>query len=155
MLCLYVSMTGAEGKYGRNTQMDFSYLHSYAMAQNYGILPVRTFFDFRHTKLPENQDKLLNLRSISKVKVLSFLMGLTLMFLIMASYVLTWDKKELLLSSSSDQISFTAATAEASSENTLMDLKLLVKIIRSKLEYTPRKVPDQKDVTETDSRVSL
>ncbi|XP_074531135.1 carbohydrate sulfotransferase 15-like [Halichoeres trimaculatus] len=156
-------MSGTECKYGSSTQTDYNFLHSYPMAQNYGTQPVRTFFDFRHTNPPENQDfplfSLSNLRSISKVKVMSFLMGLTLMFLIMASYILTWDKKELLLTSSSDQLrpvfvpTCTAAAAGAPSENTFMDLKLLVKIIRSKLEYSPRKVPDEKDVTETDSHL--
>ncbi|XP_034538581.1 carbohydrate sulfotransferase 15-like [Notolabrus celidotus] len=158
-------MSRTECKYGNNTQTDYSYIHTFPMGQNYGTGPVRTFFEFRHISGTENLDlklsplfSLPNLRSISKVKVVSFLMGLTLMFLIMASYILTWDKKELFLTPSSDQlrpvfVPTCTSAADASSKNTLMDLKQLVKIIRSKLEYTPRKVPGEKDVTETDSHL--
>ncbi|XP_035519279.1 carbohydrate sulfotransferase 15-like [Morone saxatilis] len=153
-------------KYGRNTQTDHSYiLHSLPMAENYGKTPVKTLFDFKHTNLPDTLDvkwvsllTLTNLRSISKVKVVSFLMGLTLMFLIMASYILTWDKKGLFFTPSPDQfrpvvIPTNTTAAEAPSEKNLIDMKLLVKIISSKLEYKPRKVPDIKDVTETDSHL--
>lgn len=156
-------------KYGSNTQADHNYkLHSFPMAQNYGNRPVKTFFDFRHINVSENLNvkwapllSLTNLRSISKVKVVSFLMGLTLMFVVMVSYILTWDKKGLLFTPSPDHFrpvvvltSTAAAAADVSSDN-LIDMKLLVKIISSKLEYTPRKVPDEKEVVETDSRVSL
>lgn len=152
-------------KYGSNTQTDHDYgLHSLPTAENYGERPVRTFFDFRHMSLPENLDvkcvpllSLAHLRSISKVKVVSFLMGLTLTFLIMASYILTWDKKGLLFTPSPNQLRPVTGTAvaEVSPEKNLIDMKLLVRIIGSKLEYTPRKVPDKKDVVETDSHVSL
>lgn len=170
LLRFYVSMSLSDCKYGSNTQRDPTYsLHSLPMAENYGKRPVRTLFDFRHTDVTENLDfkwvpllSLTNLRSVSKVKLVSFLMGLTLTFLVMASYILTWDKKGLLLTPSPYQLrpvvvptSTAAAAAEVSSENTLMDMKLLVKIIGSKLEYTPRKVPDEKDVVGTDSHVSL
>lgn len=158
-------MSLSDCKYGSNTQTDHNYsLHSLPMAENYGK---RAFFDFRHTNVPENPDVkwgplllLANLRSVSKVKVVSFLMGLTLTFLIMASYILTWDKKGLLFTPSPYQlrpvvIPTSSAAAEVSSEKDLIDMKLLVKIISSKLAYTPRKVPDVKDVIETDSHVSL
>lgn len=46
------------------------------------------------------------------------------------------------------------ATAEASCDKDSVDMKLLVKIISFKLEYPPRKVPDEKDVVDTDSHVS-
>ncbi|XP_073338751.1 carbohydrate sulfotransferase 15-like [Pagrus major] len=154
-------------KYGSNPQKDHNYcLHSLPMAEDYhGKRPVRTFFDFRHPNVSENMDvkwapllSLTNLRSISKVKVVSFLMGLTLTFLIMASYILTWDKKGLLFTPSPDQfrpvVVLTSATAaEASSEKNLIDMKLLVKLVGSKLEYKPRKVPDEKDVIEMDSHL--
>ncbi|XP_045926350.1 carbohydrate sulfotransferase 15-like isoform X1 [Micropterus dolomieu] len=148
---------------GSNTQTDHHYsLHSLPMAENYGK---RTFFDFNHTNVPETLDvkwvpllSLSNLRSISKVKVVSFLIGLTLTFLIMASYILTWDKKRLLLTPSPFQLRSvgvpnSTATADDSSEKILIDMKLLVKIISSKLEYKPRNVPDEKDVIETDSHL--
>lgn len=158
----------SDWKYGSNTPTDHSYsLHSLPMAEDYGKRPVRTVFDFKHTNGSENLDvkwvpklSLTNLRSISKVKVVSFLMGLTLMFVIMASYVLTWDKKRLLFTPPPDQfrpvvVLTNTAAAEASTEKNVIDMKLLVKIIGSKLEYTPRKVPDEKDVMETDSGKTL
>lgn len=155
-------------KYGSNNPTDHSYsLHSLPMAEDYGKRPVRTGFDFGQPNMSENLDvkwvqklSLTNLRSISKVKVVSFLMGLTLMFVIMASYVLTWDRKGLLFTPSPDQfrpvvVLTSAAAAEAPSEKNLIDMKLLVKIITSKLEYTPRKVPDEKEIIETESHVSF
>lgn len=155
-------MSLSDCKYGSNTQTDYNYIHTLLMGESYGKRPIRTFFEFRPAKLPENGDTKWSplvlraiLRSISKVKVVSFLMGLTLMFLIMASYVLTWDKKGLLLTPSPDQLRPVfvppcTATADVASEKTLMDIEQLVKIIHSKLEYTPRRVPDEKDVMETD-----
>lgn len=166
-LCLHVSMSLSDCKYGSNTKTDHSYsFHSLPMAENYGKRPVRTFFDFRHKNLPENVDvkwapllSLTNLRSISKVKVVSFLLGLTLTFLILASYILTWDKKGLLFTPSPYQLRHLAiptstAEADVTSEKNLIDMRLLVKIIGSKLEYTSRKMPDEKDIIGTDSHVS-
>lgn len=153
-------------KYGGNNPTDHSYsLHSLPMAEDYGKRPVRTAFDFSRPNMSEHLDvkwvqklSLTNLRSVSKVKVVGFLMGLTLTFIVMASYVLTWDKKGLLFTPSPDQfrpvvVLTSTAAAEAPSEKNSIDMKLLVKLITSKLEYTPRKVPDQKDVIETDSHL--
>lgn len=151
-------------KYGSNTQTNHNYsLHSLPMAEDYGKTPVRTFFDFGYTNVSASPDvkwapplSLANLRSISKVKVVSFLMGLTLTFLVMASYILTWDKKGLLFTPPPDPfrpvvvVPTSTAAAPVSSGKNLIDMKLLVKVISSKLEYTPRKVPDEKDVIETD-----
>lgn len=148
-------------KYGSNTQTDHTYsLHSLPVAETYENEPVRTFLDFRHINVSENIKwvpllSLTELRRISKVKVVSFLMGLTLMFVIMASYVLMCDKKGYLFTPSPGQIRPVVAlngtpAADVSSENSV-----LVKIIVSKLEYTPRKVPDEKEVVQTDPHVSL
>ncbi|XP_056147803.1 carbohydrate sulfotransferase 15-like [Lampris incognitus] len=98
------------------------------------------------------------LKSITKVKVVSFLLGLTLTFLIMASYILTWDRKPILLTSSPFQLRpvvvppITAAPVLYSDKN-ILDMKLLVRSIISKLEYTPRKVPDERDITGTDPQL--
>ncbi|TMS04280.1 Carbohydrate sulfotransferase 15 [Larimichthys crocea] len=159
-------MTLSDCKYGSNTQTDHSHrLHSLPMAENYEKRPIRTFFDFRHTNMSENLVvkwgpllSLTQLRSFSKVKVVSFLMGLTLTFLVMASYILTWDKKGSLFTPSPDHfrpvvVLTSTAADEVSSEKKLIDMKSLVKNISSKLEYTPRKVPDKKDIIETDSRL--
>ncbi|KAM9847580.1 carbohydrate sulfotransferase 15-like [Aulostomus maculatus] len=157
-------MSLSDLKYERSPQTDPS-LHSLPMAGNHRKSPVRTLFDFRHTNLPENLDikwfPLLSMsvfRGISKVKVVSFLLGLTLTFIIMASYILTWDKKGLLLTPSPYQLSLlvtptSTAAEEVSSEENLINMKLLVKIIDSKLEYPPRKVPDEKDIVATDSHL--
>lgn len=152
--------------------MDHSYsLHSFSMGDNYGNRPVRTFSDFRNVSENLNVKwipplSLTNLRIFSKLKLVSFLMGLTLMFIVMASYILTWHKKGLLYTPPPDQFrpvvlltstaaaAAAAAAADVSSEN-LIDIKQLVKIIGSKLEYTPRKVPAEKEIIETDPRVSL
>ncbi|KAI3363305.1 hypothetical protein L3Q82_011935 [Scortum barcoo] len=150
-------MSLSDCKYGSNYS-----LHSLPMAENYGK---RTFFDFKHTNVPENLDvewvpllSLANLRSISKVKVFSFLMGLMLMFLIMASYILTGDKRGLLFTPPPYQlrpavVPTSTAAAEVSSEKNLIDMELLVKIITSRLAHTSRKVPDVKDIIATDTHL--
>lgn len=161
-------MSLSDCKYGSNTQRDHNYsLHGLPGPGSYGKRPVRTFFDFRHTNTPENLDakwaplpSVINLRSISKIRLISFLLGLTLTFLIMASYILPWDKKGLLFTPAPYQlrpvvIPTNTATADVSSEKTSIDMKLLVKIISSKLDYKPRKVPDEKVVIDTDSHVSV
>ncbi|XP_026165858.1 carbohydrate sulfotransferase 15-like [Mastacembelus armatus] len=160
-------MTLSDYRYGSNAQREHNYsLHSLPIAEDYGKRPVRTLFHFRHTNLPENLDvkwvhllSLTNLWSISKVKLVTLLLGLTLTFLIMASYILAWDKKGLLFTPSPYQVrpavvpTSTAADAEVSSGKNSIDIKLLVKIISSKLEYPPRKVPDEKDITKTDDHL--
>lgn len=137
--------------------------HSLPLAENYGKRPVRTFLDFRHTSVPETLDArvfplfLFNLRCISKVKVVSLLMGLTLMFLIMVSYVLMWDKKGLVvlpyqfrpMDRRTD-----VTTTEASVESSFINLKMLMNMTSFKQQCTSRKTPDEKDVMDTDPHVS-
>ncbi|KAI4812355.1 hypothetical protein KUCAC02_023753 [Chaenocephalus aceratus] len=150
-------MSLSDCKYGSNTHTDYTHnLYSLPMAENYGKRPVQTLLDV-NTNL-DIKWSLRNLRSISKMKAVSFLMGLTLTFLIMASYILTWDRKGLLLTPPPYQlrpvvILTSTAAVEAPSGNYLIDMKLLAKNISSKLEYTPRKVPDEKDVVGTDSNL--
>lgn len=159
-------MSLSDCKNGSNTPRPHSYsLHSLPIADTYGKRPVQTFLDFRDTNVPENLDVkhvpmllFTNLQRISKVKVVSFLLGLTLTFLIMASYVLMWDKKGLLFTPLPYQlrpaaIPTSTAAARASSKKNLVNMKVLVKVISSKQEHTPRKVPDEKDVIETDSHL--
>ncbi|XP_063731686.1 carbohydrate sulfotransferase 15-like isoform X2 [Eleginops maclovinus] len=148
-------MSLSDCKYGSNTHTDYTHsLHSLPMVDDYGKRPIRRLLD-----VSEHLDikwSLTNFRSISKVKVVSFLMGLTLTFLIMASYILTWDRKGLLLTPSPSQLRpvvVLTSTAEAPSGNNLIDMLLLARMISSKLEYTPRKVPDEKDVVGTDSHL--
>ncbi|XP_049592810.1 carbohydrate sulfotransferase 15 isoform X1 [Syngnathus scovelli] len=108
---------------------------------------------------------LFNLWNFSKVQAVVFLLGLTLTFLIMASYVLTWDKKGLLLTPSpyhlkaADVPSNTTAAVAVSSvvgfslKRNSIDIKRLTRLIRSKLEYPPRRVPNEKDIIGTDSHL--
>lgn len=103
---------------------------------------------------------LINLTCVSKVKVVSFLLGLVLTFLIMASYLLMWDRKGLQLSALPHPlrpvvIMTSATTAEDSLDSIFIDLKTLVKMINSNEQNMSRKVPDEKDVMNTDPRVSL
>ncbi|CAB1312699.1 unnamed protein product, partial [Coregonus sp. 'balchen'] len=100
------------------------------------------------------------LRSVTKVKVISFLLGLTLTFLIMASYVLAWDKKGLMLTPSPFHLSTivnpsSTISPNMSSTKDYVNIKLLVKCITSKLEFSPRKLPLLKDVVNSDSHVSM
>ncbi len=151
-----------DGKNGSNSPTEHSYnLHSLLMAEDCVKRPLRT-----ETNMSQNcgvwvqRLSLTNLWSCSKVKVCSFLIGLILTSIIMASYIFSWDKRGLLFTFSPNQFRPVAimtgtTVAEASTEKNLIDMKLLVKIIGSKLEYTPRKVPDKQAVIETNSDVSF
>lgn len=144
-------------------------VHRSPVAEDYESRPVRTFFDFTYTNVFGNLTgkwpPLLfatNLWSLSKVKVVSFLMGVTLMFIVMASYLLTWDKEGFFFTASPEQFrpvvilsSPLARAAPVVSSEDLLDMKPLVHTINSKLEYTPRTPPDKKDIFEADSHVSL
>uniref|UniRef100_A0A3Q4HK19 Sulfotransferase n=1 Tax=Neolamprologus brichardi TaxID=32507 RepID=A0A3Q4HK19_NEOBR len=156
-------MSLSDCKNGSNTPRLHNHLHSLHIAENYAKRPVRTFLDFRDTNVAENLDIrhvpmlfFKNLQRISKIKVVSFLLGLTLTFFIMASYVLMWDKKGPLFTPSPYQLrpaaipTSTTAT-RASSKKNPVNVKVLVKLIKQ--EYTPRKVPDEKDVIATDSHL--
>ncbi|KAM4607182.1 carbohydrate sulfotransferase 15-like isoform 2-T3 [Polymixia lowei] len=164
--CPHVNMLLSDCKYG-GTPNKYSF-YSLSNTDDSRKRPAMPCPDFSYKNFPETLDvkwvplKLLsrtNLRSITKVKVVSFLLGLTLTFFIMASYILTWDRKGLLFTPSPFQLKpmvVTASTAEPSdlsSENNFLDMKLLVRNIISKLEYTPRDVPDKSDVIGTDSQL--
>lgn len=140
-----------------------------SVAEGYECRPVRTFFDFRYRIMSKNLTgkcpplfSATNLWSLSKVKVMSFLMGLTLMSIVMASYLLMWDKEGFLFTPSPEQfrpvviLSDPLATAAPDvSPKGVLDMKPLVHIIDSKLEYTLRTPPKREDVFEADSHVSV
>ncbi|KAM4591487.1 carbohydrate sulfotransferase 15-like isoform 2-T2 [Odontesthes bonariensis] len=149
-----------------NTQADQSLsLHSLPLFEIYGRKSVRTFFDFSHTNEPKKLDVkyipqmfLKNLSCISKVKVLSFLLGSTVTFIVMASYILMWDKNVPLFTAIPYELRpvVTPASINATTvsfERSLIDVKLLEKIISSIQEYTSRKVPDEKDVIGTNTHL--
>ncbi|KAM6956540.1 carbohydrate sulfotransferase 15-like [Aplochiton taeniatus] len=97
------------------------------------------------------------LSGVTKVRVVSFLLGLTLASLIMASYILTLDRKQLLLSPEpfhpSPKVTPSNPPPEKSSESDGIDINMLVNMITSKLEFRPRKVPEVSDVIATDSHL--
>lgn len=163
--------------YGSDAQPKRSYrLLAVPMAEGgpRGSRPITTFLPFRHAASSGDPDRkwpfaspLSNLRSVSKVKVVSVLMGLTLVFVVAASYVLAWDSKGLLFTPQppdrfrpafvpgSTAVTAAVAVAAYAPSKGFMDMKQLVKLISSKLQYAPRRVPSRWEVTETDSRVSL
>ncbi|XP_035652233.1 carbohydrate sulfotransferase 15-like isoform X2 [Oncorhynchus keta] len=98
------------------------------------------------------------LGSVTKVKVISFLLGLTLTFLIMASYVLTLDKKGLMMTPPPFHLSTivnhsSTISPNLSSTKDYVNINLLVKCITAKLEFSPRKLPLLKDVVNSDSHL--
>ncbi|KAM9364057.1 carbohydrate sulfotransferase 15-like isoform 2-T2 [Pholidichthys leucotaenia] len=157
-------MSLSDYKHGSHSQRQLnSSLYSLPIVENFGKRSIRTVLDFKNTTVPDNLDiryaPLLfftNLRRIPRLKAVCFLLSLTLTFFIMVSYILVWDKRGLLLTPSPFQLrpmvipTNTAAITEASSKKNLIDMEELVKIIRSKQDYLPRKVPDEKEVSETD-----
>ncbi|CAL8368956.1 unnamed protein product [Gadus morhua 'NCC'] len=74
----------------------------------------------------------------TKLKVVSFLFGLTLSFFIVASYILTWDKTGILI------------TPAPSPLRPSLDMRSLLRNILFKLDYTPRRVPDEREVIGSD-----
>lgn len=144
-------------------------VHRSPVAEDNGSRPVGTFFDFRYTivfrNLTGKWPPLLfatNLWSLSKIKVVSFLTGLTLMFIIMASYLLAWDKEGFLFTAAPEQLRpvvilsspLLTAAPDVSSEGSV-EMKALVHTVISKLDYAPRTPPDEKDVFEASAHVSV
>ncbi|XP_036393085.1 carbohydrate sulfotransferase 15-like [Megalops cyprinoides] len=89
-----------------------------------------------------------------KVKLYGFFLGLTVMFLVMASYVLTGDKKGLLLTPSPYHFTTLVNTApfpfNLSSAKDYANIKLVVKTIASKVEFSSRQIPDLKDLVHSE-----
>nr|XP_057914455.1 carbohydrate sulfotransferase 15-like [Doryrhamphus excisus] len=152
-------MSLSDYKHGRTTQLHPGYVpYSSTLVGYDGKTHFRTLQDARDTNTPENAHKLSRV-NFPKVQTI-FLLGLTLTFLIMASYVLMWDKKGLLTPppyqlsvvdvSMTANTTTAAAVAGVSSQRTSVDMKQLVRMIQSTLEYPPRKLPDEKDIIRTD-----
>lgn len=158
--------------HGSDTQPERSYrLLAVPMAQGgrRGNTPIKTFLHFRHAASPDGRwlfaSPLANLPGVSKVKVVSVLMGLTLVFVVVASYALAWDSKGLLFTPQppdhlrpalipASAAATAADVALAAPAKSFRDMKQLVKLIDSKLQYPRRRIPSRTEVTGTDSRVS-
>ncbi|KAG9341850.1 hypothetical protein JZ751_018574 [Albula glossodonta] len=103
--------------------------------------------------LEANRDQLRRwgvLACFRKAKLYSFLFVLTVMFLITASYILTGEKKGLLLTPSPYRIRSIVSPGQFSfnltSARDYANIKLVVKTIVSKVEFSSRHVPELKDL---------
>ncbi|XP_043959692.1 carbohydrate sulfotransferase 15-like [Gambusia affinis] len=90
-----------------------------------------------------------------KIRLYSFLFVLAIMFLIMASYVLTGDRKSLLLTPSPYHLNGLVSPGpfafNLSSVGDYAHIKLVVKSIKSKVEFrTQRQCPDRKALMRSD-----
>uniref|UniRef100_A0A8C6UNS6 Sulfotransferase n=1 Tax=Neogobius melanostomus TaxID=47308 RepID=A0A8C6UNS6_9GOBI len=97
----------------------------------------------------------LSLNGLRQVRVYSFLFGLAVMFLIMASYVLTGDKRGLVWSPSPCQFGSVVSPGPFSVNlSTLKDyeqMKLMVKSIGAKVEFSSkRRKPKLKDLVDSE-----
>ncbi len=95
-----------------------------------------------------------------KIRLYSFLFGLAVMFLIMASYILTGDKKGLLLTPSpyhfSSLVSPGTFAFNLSSVKDYAHIKLVVKSITSKVEFrSSRQLPELKALVNSEPHVSI
>ncbi|XP_018616360.2 carbohydrate sulfotransferase 15-like isoform X1 [Scleropages formosus] len=103
---------------------------------------------------PQPHRRWTTLGCLRKAKLYSFVLGLAACFLVMASYILTGDKKGLLLTPSPyhftslvDQGPFTLNLSVAKD---YASIKLVVKTIVSKVEFSSRQVPDLKDLIQSE-----
>ncbi|XP_014894912.1 carbohydrate sulfotransferase 15 [Poecilia latipinna] len=95
-----------------------------------------------------------------KIRLYGFLFVLAIMFLIMASYVLTGDKKGLLLTPSPYHLNGLVSPGpfafNLTSVGDYAHIKLVVKSIKSKVEFrTQRQCPDRKALMRSDPHVSI
>lgn len=97
------------------------------------------------------------LGSLRKIKILSFLFGLTVTVLIMASYILTRDQKGLFLTPSPYHLTVVSHPAQQplnlsfSTDYTVV--REVVRSIVAKVDFSRRKVPDLGEVREKEANV--
>ena len=94
-----------------------------------------------------------------RIRLYGFLFGVAVMFLIMASYILTGDKKGLLLTPSpyhfSGLVSPGPFAFNLSSVKDYAHIKIVVKSITSKVEFrSSRQLPELKALVRSDQHVS-
>ncbi|XP_028651079.1 carbohydrate sulfotransferase 15 [Erpetoichthys calabaricus] len=102
--------------------------------------------------------------SLRKTKLYSIIVAVTLMSLVMASYILTGGKKGILLSPSSFQYGTLTENADAvtsheeessyvfnlSAVQNYANIKLVIKTIASKIEFATRRLPDFKELVKSE-----
>lgn len=100
------------------------------------------------------------LRCFRKVRLYSLLFGLAVMFFIMASYILTGDKRGLLLTPPPYHFSTLGSpgpfAVNLSSVKDYAHIKQVVKSITSKVEFqSSRQLPDLKALVNSEPHVSI
>lgn len=148
------------------TQMDYKYSLLGSPEEEYRKRPLLLQVDDTPMNLfavlevkREPPRKWSTLRCFRKIRLYSFLFGLAVMFLIMASYILTGDKKGLLLTPSPYQFGSLVSpgpfTFNLSSYKDFVHIKLVVKSITSKVEFgSSRQVPKLSTLVESEQHVS-
>lgn len=137
------------------TQMDYKYSLLGAPDEEYRKRPLLLQVDDSPMSLfavlevkREPPRRWSTLACFRRVRLYSFLFGLAVTFLIMASYVLTGDKKNLLLTPSPYHFPSLVNPGpfpfNLSLTKDYANIKLVVKTIASKVEFTSRQLPDMK-----------
>lgn len=146
------------------TQMDYKYSLLGSTVDNYHKRPLLLQVD----NTPMNLFAVLEVKrdptrrsstAGCKIRLYGFLFGLAIMFLIMASYVLTGDKKGLLLTPSpyhfNGLVSPGPFAFNLSSVRDYAHIKLVVKSIKSKVVFrSNRQLPELKALMRSDPHVS-
>ncbi|XP_051578613.1 carbohydrate sulfotransferase 15-like [Myxocyprinus asiaticus] len=95
--------------------------------------------------------------SVRKVKILSFVFGLIVTVLIMASYILTRDQKGLFLTPSPYQITVLSQPAhmalDISSNTDYTVVREVVRSIMDKVDFSRRRVPDLGELREKEPQI--
>lgn len=148
------------------TQMDYKYSLLGTTTDDYHMRPLLLQVDDTPLNLfavlevkRELPKRLSTLGCFRKLRLYSFLFGLSVMFLIMASYVLTQDKKGLLLTPSpyhfSSLVSPGPFALNLSTTKDYTHIKLVVKSITSKVEFhSSRQLPELKALLNSEPHVS-
>lgn len=146
--------------------MDYKYSMLGSVMDNYHKKPLLLQVDnmpinlFAVLKVKQELPKRLStLGCFRRISLYSFVVVVAVMFLIMASYILTGDRKGLLLTPSPYHLSGLAVpgpfTFNLSSLKDDAHIKLVVKSITSKVEFqSNRQIPETKTLVRSESHVS-
>lgn len=148
------------------TQMDYKYSLLGSVADDYRKRPLLLQVDDTPMNLfavlemkREPPQRWGTLGAVRRIRIYSFLFGLAVMFFITASYILTGDKKGLLLTPSpyhfSPLVSPGPGTFNLSAVKDDAHIKEVVRSITSKVEFgSSRHLPDHKALVNSEPHVS-
>lgn len=148
------------------TQMDYKYSLLGSVADDYRKRPQLLQVDNTPMNLfavlevkREPPQRWGSLGGVRRIRIYSFLFGLAVMFFITASYILTGDKKGLLLTPSpyhfSSLVSLGPLTLNLSAVKDDAHIKEVVRSILSKVEFGSRRhLPDLKALVNSEPHVS-